>query len=204
MIEKKPEEKATLMGLLKSISASVDKAREDVKKAMQMAVVKKSPADLQKELLDAELELFQAQQDGAENADEIQKKVNQLRIDAARSGLLPTSRPPRGRGSPFRGGRRGGFYSPRFRGGRGRGGRGGYPASGHTLDRRTTKIVVTGFEMDEKDELVASFQKFGELVESLFDENAPSATFQFKTRREAEVAMNGGKAFGEKMLNLSW
>ena len=30
----KPEEKAMLMGLLKSVTASVDKAREDVKKAM--------------------------------------------------------------------------------------------------------------------------------------------------------------------------
>ena len=41
---------------------------------------------LQKELLDAELELFQAQQDGSEKAPELQKKVNLLRVEAAKSG----------------------------------------------------------------------------------------------------------------------
>ena len=46
---------------------------------------------VQKDLLDAELELFQAQQEGAE-AVEIQKRVNHLKVEAARVGILPTSR----------------------------------------------------------------------------------------------------------------
>jgi len=46
---------------------------------------------VQKDLLDAELELFQAQQGGAETAD-IQKRVNQLKVEAARLGVLPTSK----------------------------------------------------------------------------------------------------------------
>ena len=46
---------------------------------------------VQKELLDAELELFNAQQSGTEAAD-IQKRVNQLKVEAARLGVLPTSR----------------------------------------------------------------------------------------------------------------
>ena len=53
---------------------------------------------LQKELLDAELELFNAQQEGSENVTEIQKKVNALSIEAAKQGLLPTSRSPGARG----------------------------------------------------------------------------------------------------------
>ena len=90
---------------------------------------------LQKELLDAELELFNAQQEGSEQTAEIQKKVNALSIEAAKQGLLPTSRSPgtRGgsvghhRGGGGRGGHfynprgRGSFYSPRgYRGGRGK------------------------------------------------------------------------------------
>ena len=57
---------------------------------------------------------------------------------------------------------RGGFYSPRFpRGGgvrgRGRGarGRGFY---GSNIDRRPTKILVTGFTAEEKEELIENFQ----------------------------------------------
>ena len=46
---------------------------------------------VQKELLDAELELFTGQQDGSETLD-IQKRVNHLRVEAARMGVLPTSR----------------------------------------------------------------------------------------------------------------
>ena len=71
---------------------------------------------LQKELLDAELELFNAQQEGSENVTEIQKKVNALSIEAAKQGLLPTSRSPGARGGAagHRGGR--GFYSSRGRG----------------------------------------------------------------------------------------
>lgn len=46
---------------------------------------------VQKDLLDAELELFQAQQEGSETAD-IQKRVNKLKVEAARIGVLPTSK----------------------------------------------------------------------------------------------------------------
>ena len=85
---------------------------------------------IQKDLLDAELELFNAQQEGSERVVDIQKKVNALSIEAAKQGLLPTSR-GRGGGGMARGGRgyynprggRGGYYNPRggggFRGGRG-------------------------------------------------------------------------------------
>ena len=86
---------------------------------------------IQKDLLDAELELFNAQQEGSEHVADIQKKVNVLSIEAAKQGLLPTSR-GRGGGAMARGGRgyynprggRGGYYNPRGGGGGFRGGRG--------------------------------------------------------------------------------
>ena len=102
----------------------------------------------------------------------------------------------------FRGMRRG-YYSPRFRG-RGRGGRGGYQAGGTSLDRRPSKIVVSGYEVEERDEVLEQFQKFGEIVETVDDENIPSMTIQFKTRREAEMASNSGKSFNERLLSISW
>ena len=35
------------------------------------------------------------------------------------------------------------------------------------MDRRPSKILVSGFELDEKDSLVEHFAKFGEIVDTL-------------------------------------
>lgn len=202
----KPEEKASMMVVVKQLSASIEKAREDVKQMMQMVSPRKGPGELQKALLDAELELFQAQQDGSESVESIQRRVNQLRVESAKMGNLPTSHSPRG---GMRGGFRGrvrGYFAPRFRGGRGRGrGARGYMGAGATtVDRRPTKIQVSGYEIDEKDVAIDHFKKFGE-VSGLFEEEAENHfTVQYKTRREAEVAFKNGKYFGDKELSLSW
>lgn len=47
----KPEEKSALMSLLKSVSSSVDKARQEVKSAMAQVTVKKSPVDVSFKLM---------------------------------------------------------------------------------------------------------------------------------------------------------
>eukprot|EP00095_Tigriopus_kingsejongensis_P000423 maker-scaffold171_size289870-snap-gene-1.32 protein:Tk00423 transcript:maker-scaffold171_size289870-snap-gene-1.32-mRNA-1 annotation:"rna-binding protein 26" len=201
----KPEEKASMMTVLKKLSSSIEKAREDVKQAMQIGAVRKGPAELQKALLDAELELFQAQQDGSESVESIQMRVNHLRIEAAKTGNLPTSFSPRGMRGGYRGRHQRGYFAPRFRGGRGRGGR-GYSMAGSTttVDRRPTKIQVAGFESDEKDELVETFRKFGEIVTVIDDDANKSVVIQYKTRREAEIAMKVGSKYGDKTLQMTW
>ena len=70
--------------------------------------------------------------------------------------MLPTSRGPgaRGRGVRGRGIFRGGYRG--FRGGRGRGGFSLSPGAA-TLDRRPTKILVSGYEAEDKDEVLAHF-----------------------------------------------
>jgi hypothetical protein len=181
-------EKSSLMGLLKSITASIETARTDMKKAVEAAsaaaavaaasagVVPTSPAsgrtkaEVEKELLDAEMELYQAQQDSAvntcpsvdANVSELQKKVNALRMEAGRLGVAKPIRggllSPRGF---YRGRGRGSFFVPRARGrGRGRGlrGRGGRIAYvGTSVDRRPTRLLVTGFEAEQKQELIDHF-----------------------------------------------
>ena len=116
----KPEEKTQFLTIVKDLQARINSTQEDLKQIISQQTTRKSFSDVQKELLDAELELFNAQQDCAENTEEIQKRVNALRIDAAQKGLLQTSRHPRGRGaaSPFRGFRGRGYprISPRGRG----------------------------------------------------------------------------------------
>merc|ERR1719356_2228307 len=78
----KPDEKTKIMKLLKELSSSIDRTKEDIKNSLSMATMKsKSKSELQKELLDAEMELFTRQQDNEETA-EIQQKVNSLRLEA--------------------------------------------------------------------------------------------------------------------------
>ena len=121
------------------------------------------------------MELFTKQHEGGPELETIQQKVNSLKIEAARIGILPTSQAPRGRGGKLRGGRGRGFAG----GWRGRGGkpRGGAVAGGllgssgaSRLDRRPSMILVSGCEGQAREELLDHFRKFGELVENQQEE----------------------------------
>jgi len=216
------EEKASMMSLLKSLSTSIEKTKEDIKLILSQQSnqnTRKSFVDVQKELLDAELELFNSQQDGSENSDDIQKRVNKLRVEAAQKGFLPTSRPARGgrggsRGSPgaIRGGgysRGAGMYSRGriLRGGyrdRRGGSYGGQPGT-TSLDRRPTTILISEVDVDIKDAVLAHMSKFGEVVDPVaVDEESKTIMIQYKTRREAETAMLKSNQFTERSLQLTW
>merc|ERR1719508_346918 len=197
----KPEEKAKIMKLLKELSSSIDRTKEDIKTSLNVSGLKnRTKLEIQKELLDAEMELFTQQQDGETGSQEIMQKVSNLRMEAAKSGLVPSSHPPRGRGGfrgrGFRASTRGGYW------GRGR----GFALSpGSTnLDRRPSSILVSGFELEEKEEILNHFTKFGEIMDTVEDEVTPSIILKFKTRRIAEAAMATGKSFCDKSLVLSW
>lgn len=63
---------------------------------------------------------------------------------------------------------------------------------------------MTNYEADEKDAVVVHMGKFGEILETTEDEEAKALTFQYKTRREAEMAMLKARTFGEKELKMIW
>ena len=117
------------------------------------------------------MELFAKQQEG-EDTEELQQRLDSLRIEARRLGIRGRGRGGfRGRGAP-----RGGSYFSSPRGGvvrgRGRGGR-GFPMvspGSNKLDRRPTSLMVTGFEAGEKEEIVKHFNKFGEVSDMVEDE----------------------------------
>ena len=122
------------------------------------------------------MELFTKQHEGGPELEMIQQKVNSLKIEAARIGILPTSQAPRGRGGKLRGGRGRGFAGGwRGRGGAARGGaagRGGLQAStaASRLDRRPSMILVSGCEGQAREQLLDHFRKFGELLENQEEE----------------------------------
>jgi len=203
----KPEEKTKIMKLLKELTNSIDRTRQDIKTSLSVNGTK-TKAEIQKDLLDAEMELFTKQQDG-EDTTEIQQRVDNLRKEAARQGV--STRGARGAHARagFRGARgRGGFFvtSPRGGVGRGRGRGRGFTLSpgANKLDRRPTSILVSGYELEEKDDIVQHFTKYGEIADMAEDEVTPSIIFKFKTRLNAESAMNLGKVFHDRNLQLSW
>ena len=153
--------------------------------------------------------MFTKQQDG-EDITDLQNRVESLRKEASKMGI--SQRPPRGGRGGYRGGR--GYFavSPRG-GGRGRGrGRGGFSMSpgSNKLDRRPTSVLVSGFELEEKEEIIKHFTKFGEIADSAEDEvnaalkilffysnndifqSIPTIIFKFKSRPVAEIAMTQG------------
>lgn len=163
------------------------------------------------------MELFTKQHEGGPELEMIQQKVNSLKIEAARIGILPTSQAPRGRGGKLRGGRGRGFAGGwRGRGGKARGGAaGGVPASqaASRLDRRPSMILVSGYDGQAREELLDHFRKFGELVENQEEEvgwaglardclcldpyccvlqGSQSIILKYKLRRSAETALATG------------
>jgi len=48
------------------------------------------------------------------------------------------------------------------------------------------------------------FQQFGELVDHVSDDAVPSLILNYKSRKEAEVALLKGRSFGDRLLSITW
>jgi len=149
--EKNPEQKESIMPTIKTMQQSVDNLRKDLAANGQIGSNKsqvKSREQAQKEILDAELDLMTAQQEG-QDAGELQKKLNELRAQAAVLNLNTT--PGTGRGIRTSRVTRG-SHALSYRG-RGRG------SFAHvSVDHRPTSLLVSGYETEEKAEVLAHFQ----------------------------------------------
>jgi len=149
--EKNPEQKESIMPTIKTMQQSVDNLRKDLAANGQIGGNKsqvKSREQTQKEILDAELDLMTAQQEG-QDAGELQKRLNELRAQAAALGL--NTNPSVGRGAKVSRVARG-VHTLSFRG-RGRG------SFAHvSVDHRPTSLLVSGYETEEKAEVLAHFQ----------------------------------------------
>lgn len=148
--EKNPEQKDSIMPTIKAMQQSVDNLRKDLAANGQISSNKsqiKSREQTQKEILDAELDLMTAQQEG-QDAGELQKRLNELRAQAAVLGLSAnpgvnkatrTSKVTRGAHMLYRGRGRGSFAHV-------------------SVDHRPTSLLVSGYETEEKTEVLTHFQ----------------------------------------------
>ncbi|XP_043515159.1 RNA-binding protein 26 isoform X3 [Frieseomelitta varia] len=195
--EKNPEQKDAIMATIKTMQQSIDNLRKDLAANGQITGNKsqiKSREQTQKEILDAELDLMTAQQEG-QDAGELQKRLNELRAQAAALGLNAGSAVGRGTRSSrvIRG-----SHALSYRG-RGRG-----SFTHVSVDHRPTSLLVSGYETEEKAEVLAHFQQFGEIVNQIVDDATPSIVINFKSRKEAEIALVKGRTFQDRLLSITW
>ncbi|XP_011301851.1 RNA-binding protein 26 isoform X2 [Fopius arisanus] len=195
--EKNPEQKEAIMGTIKHLQQSIDQLRKDLATNGQSGTTKNQPKSreqTQKEILDAELDLMTAQQEGQDSA-ELQKRLNELRAQAAALGLststavgrgIKVARVVRGAGvAAYRGRGRGSFAHV-------------------SVDHRPTGLLISGYESDEKGEVLAHFQQYGEIINQIVDDATPSVMITYKSRKEAEVAMLKGRTFQDRLLSVTW
>uniref|UniRef100_A0A3Q0QN51 RNA binding motif protein 26 n=1 Tax=Amphilophus citrinellus TaxID=61819 RepID=A0A3Q0QN51_AMPCI len=193
----KAEDKAKIMETLDTLTKNITKLQEEIKlisSSSNPLRTAKSKAQAQKELLDAELDLYKKTQAGEDTA-LLKIKYTQLQIEAAKRGLLS---PGRGRGAHPRGR---GAVRARGRGSRGRGR--GVPLHA-VVDHRPRALKISGFTETDRIDLLPHFAQFGEIEDCQIDEGNLSAVINYKTRAEAEQAALHGVKFNNQTLRLAW
>lgn len=66
-----------------------------------------------------------------------------------------------------------------------------------------TRVVVSGFENGDEDDLLQHFSKFGAILDKEFDPTIPSATLVYDNRKAAEEAKKEGRNFQDRLLSVN-
>ncbi|SNX82151.1 uncharacterized protein MEPE_00857 [Melanopsichium pennsylvanicum] len=159
----------------------------------------------EKEQLDRELDLHSKGSEPGSTTEELKKKLESLKAEAASLGVDGASGSSAGSyGFNTRGRGRGGYVA------RGRGGYASYSARGGVamanrslrIDNRTTKLKIDDLPTDvDVDKVKEHFSTFGEV--DTFD--AITGTVIFKVRNSAEQALRGGAEIPNVgSVKLSW
>lgn len=175
--------------------------------AVKALVPRKSKEEAQKEVLDAELDLMTKQQEGGDTS-ELQLRLMELRAQAyslARGSGAVGGR----RGRALRGRhhlvRRPGLHPHHLQLSKNNLVLDAKKRLTHTVvDHRPTRLLVSGYEADDSDSVVAHFSQFGEITEYITDPSTPSIALNYRSRKEAEVALLKGKHFQDRTLSITW
>lgn len=192
----KSEDKAEIMKTLEILTKNITKLKDEVKSTSPGRCLPKSiktKTQMQKELLDTELDLYKKMQAG-EEVTELRRKYTELQLEAAKRGILSSGR---GRGIHTRG--RGAAH------GRGRGRGRGRGVPGHAVvDHRPRALEISAFTETDREDLLPHFAQYGEIEDCQIDDSSLHAIITFKTRAEAEAAAIHGARFKGQDLKLAW
>lgn len=73
-----------------------------------------------------------------------------------------------------------------------------------SVDRRPTQLLVSGYEIDDEDQVVTHFLQFGNIIEYISDTIIPALVIKYETRKDAETAQVKGKLFQDRRLSVTW
>uniref|UniRef100_A0A8C6X4I1 RNA-binding protein 26 n=1 Tax=Naja naja TaxID=35670 RepID=A0A8C6X4I1_NAJNA len=195
----KLEDKAEIMKTLEALTNSITKLKDELKGVSSTSTPVKSmktKTQMQKELLDTELDLYKKMQAG-EEVTELRRKYTELQLEAAKRGILSSGR---GRGMHTRGR---GASRGRGRGVRGRG-RGRSLSVHAVVDHRPRALEISAFTENDREDLLPHFAQYGEIEDCQIDDSSLHAVITFKTRAEAEAAAIHGSRFKGQDLKLAW
>nr|KAF6375170.1 RNA binding motif protein 26 [Pipistrellus kuhlii] len=192
------------MKTLEVLTKNITKLKDEVKATSPGRCLPKSiktKTQMQKELLDTELDLYKKMQAG-EEVTELRRKYTELQLEAAKRGILSSGRGrgvhSRGRGAAHGRGRGRGRVRGRGRG-RGRG------VLGHAVvDHRPRALEISAFTESDREDLLPHFAQYGEIEDCQIDDSSLHAIITFKTRAEAEAAAVHGARFKGQDLKLAW
>ncbi|KAK6645014.1 hypothetical protein RUM43_001290 [Polyplax serrata] len=191
------KQKKDIMDTVKALQDSIEKIQQELVETTKKKIipVKKTKEEIQKEILDTELDLMTKQQEGGDVSG-LQKKISALKLELAKvQPKLVGSRPvARGQNKTIIG--------KNMSLNRTRATKVNHVKS--AVDHRPTKILVSGYENDEKDLVLTHFRQFGEVRDYVADDSTPSIVLNYKTRQEAENAMVKGKSFQDRLLAVTW
>ncbi|KFD54021.1 hypothetical protein M513_05040 [Trichuris suis] len=183
-----------LLEMIKALEAKTKALIDEINKIKSTQNKKRSRGEIQRELLDAELELMTRKESG-EDLTELIVRLERLRMEMRKLNAhekIPFKSSNVLRGSPY--------FQKAKRNGR-------IPRSAN-LDKRTRSMIVYNLQTDEKNALVDHLQIFGPLEDVDFyptkDPSVCKVLVTFVSRRNAEMAFAKGKEFNGRTLNLEW
>ncbi|XP_048487905.1 zinc finger protein swm [Plutella xylostella] len=223
------QQKAALMEAINSSQEGIEKLRKELvaynKMMMQVqeetvarsfrrlqlaqanAKRPKTREEAQKEILDAELDMFTKQQEG-QDVTELMKKVAELRRQMAlQFPPHPAARRPHASYRIVKKKLRGGRFNTSTRFVRNNVAPPNPAAPkvfvNQSVDHRPRALLVSGFEADELDGLIKHFSQYGEVTGKEVNLAVPELILQFKLRAQAEAAARG-RNYNERTLSITW
>lgn len=73
-----------------------------------------------------------------------------------------------------------------------------------SVDHRPTQLLVSGYEVDDEDQVVTHFLQFGNITEYISDTIIPALVIKYENRKDAETAQTLGKVFQDRRLSVTW
>lgn len=73
-----------------------------------------------------------------------------------------------------------------------------------SVDHRPTQLLVSGYEVDDEDQVLTHFLQFGNIVEYMSDTIIPALVIKYELRKDAETAQVKGKLFQDRRLSVTW